>query len=55
MFGKLSLDDIPYEQPILVVTAIAIALGGLALFGGLTYTKRWKWLPCKVAVTIQVK
>ena len=44
MFGKLSLDDIPYEQPILVVTAIVIALGGLAIFGGLTYTKRWKWL-----------
>ncbi|RXE47505.1 cytochrome o ubiquinol oxidase subunit I [Chromohalobacter israelensis] len=44
MFGKLGLDDIPYHEPILVVTAIVMALGGLAIVGGLTYFKKWKWL-----------
>ncbi|MHA3027369.1 cytochrome o ubiquinol oxidase subunit I [Chromohalobacter israelensis] len=44
MFGKLGLDDIPYHEPILVVTAIVMALGGLAIVGLLTYFKKWKWL-----------
>ncbi|MCK2044443.1 MULTISPECIES: cytochrome o ubiquinol oxidase subunit I [Chromohalobacter] len=44
MFGKLGLDDIPYHEPILVVTALVMALGGLAIVGALTYFKKWKWL-----------
>ncbi|ABE58312.1 cytochrome o ubiquinol oxidase subunit I [Chromohalobacter israelensis] len=44
MFGKLGLDDIPYHEPIIVVTAIAMALGGLLVVGALTYFKKWKWL-----------
>jgi len=44
MFGKLGLDDIPYHEPIIVVTAIVMALGGLAIIGVLTYFKKWKWL-----------
>ncbi|NWO09288.1 cytochrome o ubiquinol oxidase subunit I [Chromohalobacter salexigens] len=44
MFGKLGLDDIPYHEPILVVTAIVMMLGGLAIVGLLTYFKKWKWL-----------
>ncbi|MCK0744381.1 cytochrome o ubiquinol oxidase subunit I [Chromohalobacter nigrandesensis] len=44
MFGKLGLDDIPYHEPIIVVTALVMALGALVVVGALTYFKKWKWL-----------
>ena len=44
MFGKLTLEDIPYDVPILVATAIVVLLGGLVVVGALTYFKKWKWL-----------
>ena len=44
MFGKLTLESIPYHEPIIVVTAIAMALGGAALFGLITYFGKWKYL-----------
>lgn len=31
MFGKLTLDAVPYHEPIIVVTVAAIIIGGLAL------------------------
>ncbi|TBU96370.1 cytochrome o ubiquinol oxidase subunit I [Phytopseudomonas dryadis] len=44
MFGKLTLDAIPLHEPILVVTMIAVALGGIGLFAALTYFKKWGYL-----------
>ncbi|AEF20990.1 MULTISPECIES: cytochrome o ubiquinol oxidase subunit I [Pseudomonas] len=44
MFGKLTLDAIPLHEPILVVTMIAVALGGLGVVGALTYFKKWGYL-----------
>ncbi|QBF25232.1 cytochrome o ubiquinol oxidase subunit I [Pseudomonas tructae] len=44
MFGKLSLDAIPYHEPIVMVTIAMIALGGLALIGAITYFKKWTYL-----------
>ncbi|MDE1494369.1 cytochrome o ubiquinol oxidase subunit I [Xenorhabdus bovienii] len=44
MWGKLTLDAIPLHEPIIVVTLIAILLGGLAVVGTLTYFRKWKWL-----------
>ncbi|MGQ7242981.1 cytochrome o ubiquinol oxidase subunit I [Salinicola sp. V024] len=44
MFGKLSLDSIPFEQPIIMVTAAAIALGGALLVGLITYYRKWGYL-----------
>ncbi|CAK9891218.1 MULTISPECIES: cytochrome o ubiquinol oxidase subunit I [Pseudomonas] len=44
MFGKLSLDAIPYHEPIVMVTIAMIALGGLALVGAITYFKKWTYL-----------
>jgi cytochrome o ubiquinol oxidase subunit 1 len=44
IFGRLSLESIPYHEPILVVTFIAVALGGLALLGALTYYRVWGYL-----------
>ncbi|WP_070887570.1 cytochrome o ubiquinol oxidase subunit I [Pseudomonas sp. D1-3] len=44
MFGKLTLDAIPLHEPILVVTMIAVALGGIGLVAALTYFKKWGYL-----------
>ncbi|OLU13987.1 cytochrome o ubiquinol oxidase subunit I [Pseudomonas sp. PA1(2017)] len=44
MFGKLTLDAIPLHEPILVVTMIAVALGGLGVVAALTYFKKWGYL-----------
>ena len=37
MFGKLSLDAVPFHEPIVMVTIAGIILGGLALVGLITY------------------
>jgi len=42
MFGKLTLESIPYHEPIIMVTIAGIILGGAALLAGLTYFKLWK-------------
>ncbi|MBB4170510.1 cytochrome o ubiquinol oxidase subunit I [Rhizobium sp. BK538] len=44
IFGRLTLDSIPYHEPILVVTFAAVALGGIALLGVVTYFKLWGYL-----------
>ncbi|WP_265693454.1 cytochrome o ubiquinol oxidase subunit I [Providencia rustigianii] len=44
MFGKLTLDAVPLHEPIIVVTLIAIVLGGLGLVGAISYFGKWKWL-----------
>ncbi|WP_159992226.1 cytochrome o ubiquinol oxidase subunit I [Roseomonas sp. 18066] len=41
VFGRLSLDSLPLHEPILVITFIAVALGGLAAMGALTYFRLW--------------
>ncbi len=44
MFGKLTLDSVPYHEPIIMVTVAAIILGGLAVVAGITYFGKWKYL-----------
>ena len=44
MFGKLTLDAVPYHEPIIMVTVAAIIVGGLALLAAITYFGKWKWL-----------
>jgi cytochrome o ubiquinol oxidase subunit 1 len=44
LLGRLSLEAIPYHEPILVVTFVVVALGGLALLGALTYYRVWGYL-----------
>jgi cytochrome o ubiquinol oxidase subunit 1 len=38
IFGKLGWDSIPTE-PIVLVTMVMMALGGIAVLGGITYFK----------------
>ncbi|MGK2946621.1 MAG: cytochrome o ubiquinol oxidase subunit I [Candidatus Malihini olakiniferum] len=44
MFGKLTLDAVPYHEPIIIVTVIGIIIGGMALLAAITYFGKWKWL-----------
>ncbi|WP_426664154.1 cytochrome o ubiquinol oxidase subunit I [Rhodanobacter aciditrophus] len=44
MFGKLSLSSIPFDQPIVMGTLLAVALGGAALLGGITWFRKWGYL-----------
>ena len=44
LLGKLSLDVVPYHEPIIMVTLAAIAVGGLALLAILTKYKAWGML-----------
>jgi cytochrome o ubiquinol oxidase subunit 1 len=44
LFGRLSLDSLPLHEPIVVGTFIAVAIGGLALLGALTYYRLWGYL-----------
>ncbi|MGH8382492.1 cytochrome o ubiquinol oxidase subunit I [Pseudomonas sp.] len=55
MFGKLSLDAIPYHEPIVMVTLAMIALGGLAVVGAITYFKKWTYLWTEWLTTVDHK
>ena len=44
MFGKLSLSSIPFDQPIVMLTLLGVAIGGAALLGGITYFRKWGYL-----------
>ncbi|MBB3226554.1 cytochrome o ubiquinol oxidase subunit 1 [Luteibacter sp. Sphag1AF] len=44
LFGRLTWEAIPFHEPILLVTFCAVALGGAALLGFLTYKRAWGYL-----------
>lgn len=44
MFGKLTLDAVPYHEPIIMVTVAAIIIGGAALVGLIARFGKWGYL-----------
>ncbi|WP_413626787.1 cytochrome o ubiquinol oxidase subunit I [Luteibacter sp. Lutesp34] len=44
MFGRLTLEAIPYHEPILIGTFAAVAIGGIALLALITKHKLWGYL-----------
>lgn len=44
IFGRLTLESLPFHEPILVATFAVVALGGAALFGAITYYRLWGYL-----------
>jgi cytochrome o ubiquinol oxidase subunit 1 len=44
LFGKLSLDAIPFDEPIIMGTLAVVIIGGLALLGAITYYRKWNYL-----------
>jgi cytochrome o ubiquinol oxidase subunit 1 len=41
LLGRLTLESIPYHEPILIATFAAVSLGGLAVLGALTWFRLW--------------
>jgi cytochrome o ubiquinol oxidase subunit 1 len=44
LLGKLTLDSIPYHEPILIATAAGVGLVGVLVLALMTYYKKWGWL-----------
>jgi cytochrome o ubiquinol oxidase subunit 1 len=44
IFGRLTIEAIPYHEPILIGTFVMVAIGGLAVLGLLTRYKLWGYL-----------
>ena len=44
IFGRLTLDAIPYHEPILIITFLGVAVGGIGLLSLLTYYRVWGYL-----------
>ncbi|BDD91045.1 cytochrome o ubiquinol oxidase subunit I [Pandoraea sp. XJJ-1] len=44
IFGRLTLEAIPYHEPILVATFAGVAFGGIVVLSAITYFKLWGYL-----------
>jgi cytochrome o ubiquinol oxidase subunit 1 len=44
IFGRLTIDELPLHEPIVVITFIVVAIGGVLVLGALTYFKLWGYL-----------
>ncbi|MGC7406055.1 cytochrome o ubiquinol oxidase subunit I [Pandoraea pneumonica] len=44
IFGRLTLEAIPYHEPILLATFAGVAFGGIVVLGAITYFKLWGYL-----------
>ncbi|MDR3400436.1 MAG: cytochrome o ubiquinol oxidase subunit I [Pandoraea sp.] len=44
IFGRLTLEAIPYHEPILLATFAGVAIGGIVVLGAITYFKLWGYL-----------
>src|SRR6266853_4913325 len=55
MLGKLTLEAIPYHEPIIMGAVGAMILGGILICAALTYFGRWKWLWTEWLTTVDHK
>jgi len=44
MFGKLTLDAVPWHEPIIMGTGAVVVLGGILVLSLITYFKKWGYL-----------
>jgi cytochrome o ubiquinol oxidase subunit 1 len=44
MFGKLTLDSIPYHEPIIMMAAAMMGIAAVAVLGTVTYLGKWRYL-----------
>ena len=44
ILGKLSLNAIPFREPIIMATAVFMVFIGLSVLAVITYMKKWTWL-----------
>src|SRR5260221_2134314 len=55
MLGKLTLQAIPFDQPIVMVTCAFILIGIAFVLGLVTWLRRWKWLWVEWLTTVDHK
>src|SRR3546814_21066983 len=55
LLGKLSLDALPLHEPILVITFIVVAIGGLAVLWAITRYRLWGYLWTEWFTTVDHK
>ncbi|MGA2778827.1 MAG: cytochrome o ubiquinol oxidase subunit I [Steroidobacteraceae bacterium] len=55
IFGRLTLEAFPIHEPILVATFVAVALGGIAVLGAISYFRLWGYLWREWVTTIDHK
>jgi cytochrome o ubiquinol oxidase subunit I len=55
IFGRLTLDAIPYHEPILILTFLGVAVGGAVVLGLLTYFRLWGYIFREWVVSIDHK
>ncbi len=55
MFGRLTLDSVPYHEPIIMITVAAIIVIGAALVGAITYFGKWQYLWSEWFTTVDHK
>ena len=55
MFGKLTLEAIPYDQPIIMSAGVMMAVGAIAVIGAIFYLKKWKYLWTEWLTTVDHK
>ena len=44
MFGKLTLDSIPYHEPIIMMAAAMMGIAAVTVLGTVTYLGKWRYL-----------
>src|ERR1700745_3917499 len=44
LFGRLTLESLPFHEPILIVTFLGVEVGGLVVIGAITYFRLWGYL-----------
>jgi cytochrome o ubiquinol oxidase subunit 1 len=44
MFGKLSWDAVPTDEPIVMYTLAIVGLMGFALVGSITWKRKWGYI-----------
>ncbi len=55
IFGNLTLDAIPYHEPIIMVAGVMMVLGVFAVLGGITFFKKWGYLWKEWVTTVDHK
>ena len=44
IFGRLTLNELPFDEPIVLWTFVVVAIGGIAVVGAITWFKLWGYL-----------
>ncbi|VFP78896.1 Cytochrome bo(3) ubiquinol oxidase subunit 1 [Candidatus Erwinia haradaeae] len=55
MLGKLTLNSIPFHEPIIMITIFTIMILGISIAAAITYYNKWKYLWCEWLTSLDHK